>query len=347
MPLKLVPPGKRSSSGCWYIRGTVRGIRVEESTGTADRRLAEEFRSRREAELFTEALYGRAVSKSFAQAALSYIEAGGSRRFLEKPLDRLGLMALGAIGYDEIHTESLVCYPNASPATRNRQFFTPTCAVLKHAAECGWCAMPVMKRPKQPKAPPRWLDPEEAEKLIAACGASLRPLVVFMLYTGARAGEALWLDWRNVDLVRAHVVFPKTKNGDARGVPLHPRVVAELANLNHRDGCVFRKPSGEEYTRPVREDDTSAGARIKTAFKAAQRRAGIKPLRVHDCRHTWATWHYIANRDLVALMRLGGWKSEKMVLRYAHVNVGELSHTIDRLPGGITGEMRQPMEKTA
>ena len=40
------------------------------------------------------------------------------------------------------------------------------------------------------------------------------------------------------------------------------------------------------------------------------------------------------NRDLGALIRLGGWKSEKMVLRYAHVNVGELAHTIERLPWG-------------
>ena len=37
-------------------------------------------------------------------------------------------------------------------------------------------------------------------------------------------------------------------------------------------------------------------------------------------------------------MRLGGWKSERMVMRYAHVNIGELQHTIDRLPGGNLGD---------
>jgi integrase len=47
-------------------------------------------------------------------------------------------------------------------------------------------------------------------------------------YTGARAGEALWLDWRSVDLARAHVTFPKTKNGDARGVPLREHVQTTL-----------------------------------------------------------------------------------------------------------------------
>ena len=54
---------------------------------------------------------------------------------------------------------------------------------------------------------------------------------MFMLYTGAKAGEALWLDWKCVDLNRAHVSFPKTKNGDPRGVPLHRDLIVELANL--------------------------------------------------------------------------------------------------------------------
>lgn len=84
-------------------------------------------------------------------------------------------------------------------------------------------------------------------------------------------------------------------------------------------------------------DDTSAGTRIKNAFAGACRRAEISDFHPHDCGHTWATWHYAKNRDLGALMRLGGWKSERMVMRYAHVNVGELQHTIDKLPGGFLG----------
>jgi integrase len=168
----------------------------------------------------------------------------------------------------------------------------------------------------------------------------MKTLLIFLLYTGARVGEALWLDWQHVDLARAHVSFPKTKSGKARGVPLHPRVVAVLANLGHRDGKVFRTASGRAYEQPVRIDDTSAGSRIAKGFKGACRRAGIDNFRVHDCRHTWATWHYAANRDLAALKTLGGWKSETMVLRYAHINVEQLAHTIAALPGGQLGDKR-------
>ena len=184
----------------------------------------------------------------------------------------------------------------------------------------------------------RWIKLDEADRLIAASGPALRPLVVFLLYTGARVGEALWLDWRYASLASAHVTFPKAKNGEARGVPLHPRAIAALANLSHREGEIFRRPDAEPYARPRRADDTSAGTRIKKAFSAAVKRAGLGDFTPHDCRHTWATWHYAANRDLGALQKLGGWKSVSMVMRYAHVNVGELAHTISRLPGGNLGE---------
>jgi integrase len=184
----------------------------------------------------------------------------------------------------------------------------------------------------------RWLTLEEANRLIDACGDHLRPLVIFMIYTGARVGEALWLNWHSVDLARRHVVFPKTKNGDARGVPLHERVLVALANLRHREGEVFRRPDGLPYARPRRADDTSAGSRIKKAFAGACSRAGVEDFSAHGCRHTWATWHYAANRDVSALMRLGGWKTVSMVMRYVHTNVDEHRHTIDRLPGGVLGD---------
>lgn len=69
------------------------------------------------------------------------------------------------------------------------------------------------------------------------------------------------------------------------------------------------------------------------------KRAGITDFSPHDCRHTWATWHYRANRDLTALMELGGWKSAAMVMRYAHVNTSHLAGSIGEI-WGKTGESK-------
>ena len=128
--------------------------------------------------------------------------------------------------------------------------------MIKHAAKRGWCSQIVMERPEKPPGRVRWISPEQADQLIEACNEQLRPLVIFLLYTGARIGEALWLNWSDVDLTRGHVIFPidpsdgrRTKNNEARGVPLHPRVRAALANLPHRDGEVFRRPDGLPYAR--------------------------------------------------------------------------------------------------
>ena len=247
------------------------------------------------------------------------MESGGERRFVAPLLRHFGDMPIDRIDQQAIDRIATALYPNGSTATRNRQVYSPLSAILKFAG--------MTRNIRRPKAPPgivRWLTQDEAQRLLAACSPHLRPLVMFLLHTGARIGEALWLDWRCVDLARAHVSFPKTKNGDPRGVPLHRELVSELANLQHRDGAVFRRPDGEPYER--------SGSKVKTAFKAALRRAGLKDFRVHDCRHTWATWHYTAHHDLIALQKLGGWRSLAMVSRYAHANVETYRKGIEELP---------------
>jgi integrase len=278
---------------------------------------------------------------------LSYLQNGGSKRFLEPVATYFAETPLARIDQEAIERGARKIYPGRSAATLDRQFFTPASAVLRHAARRGWCAPPLLERPDVEQPAINWLTLEEANRLIECCADHLRTLVIFMIYTGARIGESLWLDWRDVDLKRRHVSFPKTKNGQARGIPLHERVVFALANLPHRDGEVFRRPDGRPYERPRHANDTSAGSRIKKAFAGACRRAGIRNFSVHGCRHTWATWHYAANRDVSALMRLGGWKTLSMVMRYVHANVDEHRHTIDRLPGGNLGDGILSEAKTA
>jgi integrase len=321
MPLKLK---RRPGRPNWYINGTIRGVTVRESTRVADQKAAEAIRARREWEIIQRSVFGAEATATFVGAAVSYLEAGGERTYLKPIIAKIGSMPLAKIDQAVIERTARALYPNASPATLNRQAFTPMAAVLNHAAKRGLCARRIIERPPQPKGRVRWITFEEAERLIDASAPHIRPLVLFLLGTGARLSEALYLDWRDLDLTRGHVVFVDTKNGEARGVPLHSRVVDSLRALRHRHGAVFRTNAGLAYA-----EKESGGGQIKAAFKGACRRAGIGDFTPHDCRHTWATWHYAANRDLIALMKLGGWKSERMVLRYAHVNVSQLAPSIN------------------
>jgi hypothetical protein len=92
MPLDLK---RRPKSPYWIIRGTLRGIRIEESTGTGDKRIAEEIRAKREAEILAQSVYGRRATATFAAAALSYLEQGGSKRFTA-PVIRQGRAGSGS-----------------------------------------------------------------------------------------------------------------------------------------------------------------------------------------------------------------------------------------------------------
>ncbi|MBP1851518.1 tyrosine-type recombinase/integrase [Rhizobium halophytocola] len=333
MPLKLA---RRHGGKNWYIRGTVRGVTVDETTGTDERDRAEEIRLRREAEILDRSIHGTRKTATFLEASVMYLENGGASRFVDIVARHFGTKPLGEIDQAAIDGAARKLYPKATAATRNRQVYTPTSAVLHFAAKRRLCDTPIIERPKQAKGRIRWISHAEADRLIEASAVHLKPLVIFLLYSGARLSEALYLDWQQVDLSRAHVSFLDTKSGEDRGVPLHPYVVATLANLPRREGAVFRRPDGKPY-----EVKAGGGGQIKSGFKGACRRAGISDFTPHDCRHTWATWHYQVNRDLIALMRLGGWKSEKMVLRYAHLNVDNLSSSISSLPWGKSGEFSE------
>lgn len=337
MPLRLT---RRHGSPNFYIRGTIRGVTVDESTGVDDEKAAEAFRAKREWDIINGQITGRRPVATFLEAAVAYMEDEGESRFLDPLIKHFGTMPLDEIDTAIIETAAKKLYPGRAASTRNRQVFTPVSAVIRHAAVRGRAQLKPIDRPKQPRGRVRWIRPEEAERLIGECADHLRPLVVFLLYTGARMGEALSLEWSEVDITRAQAVFLDTKSDEDRGVPLAPRVVAELANLpGNRLGQVFRRQDGKPYA------DRDGGGQIKTGFNGACRRAGIANFTPHDCRHTWATWHYAQHRDLIGLMRLGGWKSERMVMRYAHVNVSDLAASVAALPGGMTGRGLTRAEK--
>lgn len=335
----------------WYIRGTVRGRSVYESTGAAEAERAEEYRARREVQLWDRALTGEKASHSFGEAALIYLQnrcpGARTRAFLEKLVDHFEHWQVEAIEQTAVDEFVRKYYPHASPATIVRAVITPITSVLNSAARRHWCPRPNFERPKAAKADSkirwRWLCREEADRLVAESEPHIRPLIVFLLHTGARIGEALSLDWRDVDLEGARVCFINTKNGESRGVPLNADAREALLGLHHRTGHVFRSPGGGPYY----DSRGRGGSPIKTAFKTACIRAGFaavvgwkidkggkkrpiykKTLRVHDLRHTFASWLVMNRTPLRTVAELLGHKSLTMVHRYSHLSPDHLRDAV-------------------
>lgn len=318
---------RRHKSPYWYIRGTLRGSYVEQSTQTTDKDTAEALRITMEGNILNRV--AKMTDATFTTGAINYLQRVGDDKLVPALMKYFDDWLLRDIDQIAVEDAAADLFPRGGPATRQRNVFTPVSAIINHCAKRGMCPPLKLIRPKGPKGRVRWLTPVEAERLIDACAPHMRPLVVFLLYTGARLSEALYLDWKDVDLDASRVVFRDTKNGEDRGVPLHERVRAVLARFLGRthEGAVFLTHKGKPYARRK-----GGGGQIDTAFKNACRRAGIEDFSPHDCRHTWATWLYSETGNLGDLMKLGGWKSEAMVHRYAHGNPDHLKRSIDTLP---------------
>lgn len=326
MPLKFVG---RKGSDFIYLRGTIKGQRVFESTGTGDEGIAEEIRAQREAELYKRAIYGARAVITFAEAAASYLETEPRSPSTCARVARLilhfgpmkGLAAIDQVAIDG--AVKALCLPGAAPATKIRGVITPTRAILMHGARRKWCDLPVFEMPAVAGARTDFLLPHQASALVQAAANHLRPLLVFQISTGCRMSEAFDLTWEMVDLrgARARVW---QKQDTERQVHLHPVAIAALAGLKNRDGHVFRpfrRGPVRDASKPDRYHDSgrAGGGQISTGWTGACRRAGLPAWTPHVMRHTWASAHYAMNLDPLRLMRDGGWSTLKMVERYAHL----------------------------
>jgi hypothetical protein len=130
--------------GVFYALGTVAGERIRKSLGTRDPKVAEEARAHYEAKLWKRRSYGEEAIRTFEEAVVSYVEAGGERTYLEPLLRRFGGRVLGTIKPEEIRQAARVLGPNKRAASRNRHVIVPACAVINHAADAGWVAYPVV-----------------------------------------------------------------------------------------------------------------------------------------------------------------------------------------------------------
>ncbi|MFY0682786.1 MAG: site-specific integrase [Thalassovita sp.] len=317
MPLTLFKRKDKEGrpTGNWYIRGTIAGQSVYESTGLGDKKAAEIIRAKIENELIQRASLGKRGTLTFAEAAVTYMEAGGEARFLEPILLHFGEKArLVDIDNSAVNKAAQSIQPTGAPATINRQIITPISAVYNLAADDGHVPPRRFRRRKEPDAKIRWLTPSEAETLLECCEPHLLPIVAFLLGTGCRTSEALSLTSDNLHLETRQALIPHSKNGTLKMVEFPPRTMRILAASGLPEaGAVFRTPKGKAYRL-----NTGSGGQIEAGFTKARKAARLgDDVTPHTLRHSFATWHYAVNKDLLLLMERGGWKKSDMALRYA------------------------------
>lgn len=168
----------------------------------------------------------------------------------------------------------------------------------------------------------RWISRSEASSLILAAGVTarqphLRNFVRLALSTGCRKNELLALEWHRIDFERSHfrLECEHTKNGKRRLVPLN---AGALSALRDQRDWVARHCAGSGWVFA-----SGSGKRISTlqkGFVAACVRAGIEDFRIHDLRHTFASWLVMEGVSLYVVKDLLGHSSITVTERYAHLS---------------------------
>ena len=169
-------------------------------------------------------------------------------------------------------------------------------------------------RPRFNNKKERFLTAQEADRLVAACRESantqLAPIVRLLLLTGARKTEILTARWSNVDIERRAIYLPETKTGKPRYVPLSTDAIAVIEGLRRWDRCDWLVPNPA-----TREPFTD----LKHPWDTARDKAGLPDLRIHDLRHSAASFMVNSGVDLYAVGKILGHSSPDTTQRYSHL----------------------------
>ena len=290
----------RDGSRFWSYRGTVAGKQLRRSTKTTDKTRAQRIAAEAEAKYWKRHLDGPESVLTFVIAANLYLDAEKPARFIRRLAEHWKKAAVKDISGASIRQAAIKLYPRASGATRNRQVIVPTQAIINHAASLGQCKPLYVKRfpvERKEKEPATW---EWVESFMASANPHLGALACFMILTGARVGEALALEWEDVNFRKKLALIRQTKIGDERWAHLPPELVTALANIQDRKKTVFKY---------------SSRSTAKVQWAKAVKRADIQHLSFHACRHGFATALLHTGADVVTIAELGGWKHRNTCCR--------------------------------
>jgi integrase len=170
----------------------------------------------------------------------------------------------------------------------------------------------------------RFLSPADEPRLFAAMPSPFRQIARLAALTLMRLSEIRLLRRDDVHLNQGVVLLPRAKTG-ARPVVLNQEAQAILREqlARHGSAWVFPNPDDRPWSR----------IHISSVFRDASRAVGLRDFRFHDLRHHGATMALNAGFTAPIVMALGGWKSERMMRRYAAVTDETLRRAAEAVAG--------------
>ncbi|MBW9275768.1 MAG: tyrosine-type recombinase/integrase [Candidatus Thiodiazotropha sp. (ex. Lucinisca nassula)] len=232
-------------------------------------------------------------------------------------LPKWGKLRLDTLTTRQIESFHSSLKTERTPATTNR-YLALIKRMLNLAVEWGY----IDKNPaqhiklfKENNERTDWLNNDQIKALVTACSEYgdqyIAALFPFLLYTGARLGEALNAQWSSIDIDRGMWHIPEAKSGKGRYVPIAPQAIQLLKTLKQQEGNPYvfcGRVKGQALVNVAKP-----WKRIKAAANLPDH------FRIHDLRHTFASWGVSHGIDLYHIQALLGHSSAQMTQRYSHL----------------------------
>ena len=170
-----------------------------------------------------------------------------------------------------------------------------------------------------------FISKEEFYAIREFIGDNYRDLFDFLVMTGARLGEALKLRWEDIVWEAGVAYLKDSKTNRPRVLVLSDEVIRLLEKRKER-------LRAREEERVFIHSDSE----FRRAFKRALEKAGIeRRVRVHDLRHTFASWLALQGVQIQHIKEMMGHTEIRTTMRYAHLNVEVLRKTLNSVFKGV------------
>ncbi len=199
---------------------------------------------------------------------------------------------------------------------------------------------PMLRIPEIPHEPAPDIDlfdEREQELLCALPELRDRALMLLLLGTGIRDGEARQVRMRDIDLGERRLKV-RGKGRRQRIVPLPPRVTHALADLQILEGIDagdylwYRRRGNAGWQGPILREKPIVYSGFHAWWTRCLDEAGVRFRKPHTTRHTFATWYLRAGGKIERLSRILGHASIAVTSsHYAHLNVDDLAEDADRV----------------
>ncbi|MBN2644372.1 tyrosine-type recombinase/integrase [Trichloromonas sp.] len=161
----------------------------------------------------------------------------------------------------------------------------------------------------------RYLSDAEVKRLLTQLDKSrhqqVARIVKLLLYTGARRSEIVNARWEYIDLEQQVLTVPLSKSGKPRHIALPDAAVKLLREIPRQADVpwVFHNP---KTGKPL--------VSFYCAWNSLRKAAAIPDVRLHDLRHSFASFLVRSGRSLYEVQKLLGHYDPKVTMRYAHLS---------------------------